>query len=223
MFGKDLIASNGNLYSSELNPESNNIASELAVGCGAGPTEPALLIKSAANAGVPDCDTDLTLLKEFPPVIAISKIYNSVNPELPAVGCSIPLARHVPILEPAWFNKLTGVKLLISGIPETVALFNLIMFPNFIVVEALLTSFVAVASLGFSTVTYLVAKFSFLKPFTYDTDGSTPTANLSLPNVVAAEVFPASPSAIICAVVLNPKLVVSSKYCLRFNSYGDTA
>jgi len=67
-----------------------------------------------------------------------------------------------------------------------------------------------------------VARFSFLKPFTYDTDGSTPTANLACPNVVPAELLPASPSATICVFVLYPKLDPVSKYSLIFNSYGDT-
>ena len=68
--------------------------------------------------------------------------------------------------------------------------------------------------LGFSTVTGLMIFVLTLLPFTYAVLPSTNTTSLSLPNVVAAEVFPASPSEIICAVVLYPLFVLSFKYSL---------
>ena len=78
------------------------------------------------------------------------------------------------------------------------------------------------AALGFSTMTLSATVFSILNPLTYATFGSTDILNLSWPNWVAAASVLASPSALICAIVLKPLLPSLFKYSYTLIWNGST-
>ena len=86
-----------------------------------------------------------------------------------------------------------------SGIPLTELLVTLTKLPSCKDTDCW---FSFTNSLGLSTATYLVARFSILCPFTYDTEGSTPTASLvAIPPLAAVKKPPLPASSSKCSLI----------------------